>query len=297
MRKDVKPKGIIPAMITPFTESGEIDVSGIKATVDFLVDSGVSGILCNGSTGEAIVLTREERIKVTEATVSAAKGRVQVIAGTGAPSTNETIRLTQDAKTAGADAVLVITPFYEIPNQEGLYAHYDSLAETVDIPILPYNIPQHTGVEIALDTLKRLAEIDNIVGLKDSSGNISQFAEMIRLVGDKISVLTGCDDLLISSFVLGSPGGILALCNIAARMVVDLFESLSAGDLGKARELNFKLHPIARAISVAENFPGPVKEAVSQLGRPAGPTRRPITPLSVKAKEEIRDALRMAELL
>ncbi len=297
MKKEIRLEGVIPAMLTPFTENEEIDVGGIKENVDFLIENGVNGIMCNGSTGEAVTLTKKERIKVIETTVEATKGRVKVIAGTGVPATNETIRLTRDAKSAGADAVMIITPFYEIPTQEGLYKHYETIAEAVDIPIVMYNIPQHTGVEIGLDALKRLVEIDNIVALKDSSGNLSQFTEIIRLVGDKISVLTGCDDLLLSSFVLGSPGAILALCNIAPRLVVDLYRTVKDEKMKKARELNYKLLSIARAISAPENFPAPVKEAVGILGRPAGPTRGPIVKVSEKEKGEIKAALKEAELI
>ncbi len=297
MKKEIRLQGVIPAMLTPFTENEEIDVGGIKENVDFLIENGVNGIMCNGSTGEAVALTKKERIKVIEATVEATEGRVKVIAGTGVPATNATIRLTRDAKSAGADAVMIITPFYEIPTQEGLYKHYETIAEAVDIPIVMYNIPQHTGVEIGLDALKRLVEIDNIVALKDSSGNLSQFAEIIRLVGDKISVLTGCDDLLLSSFVLGCPGAILALCNIAPRLVVDLYRTVKDEKMKKARELNYKLLSIARAISAPENFPAPVKEAVGILGRPAGPTRGPIVKASEKEKEEIKAALKEAELI
>ncbi len=152
MKKGTRIQGIIPAMLTPFTEKGEVDVEGIGQNVDFLIESGVSGIMCNGSTGEAVALTKEERIRVIEATVEAARGRVEVIAGTGAPATARTIELTKDAKSAGADAVMIITPFYEIPNQEGLYKHYESVVEAVDIPIVAYNIPPHTGAEIELHT-------------------------------------------------------------------------------------------------------------------------------------------------
>ena len=297
MVKRMRLEGVIPAMLTPFTENGEINVSGIKENVDFLIDNGVSGIMCNGSTGEAVALTKEERIKVIEVTVEAAKGRVKTIAGTGVPTTNETIKLTRDAKSTGADAAMIITPFYEIPTQGGLYKHYETIAEAVDIPIVMYNVPQHTSVEIGLDVLKKLVEIDNIVALKESSGNLSQFAEIIRLVGDKISVLTGCDDLLLSSFVLGCPGAILALCNIAPRLVVDLYEAVKDEKMEKAKELNYKLLPIARAIGAPENFPAPVKEAVRMLGRPAGPVRGPIVEVSEEEKEEIRIALEEAELI
>lgn len=297
MAKKIKVEGIIPAMLTPFTDKGEIDIDGIRETVDFLIENGVSEIMCLGSTGEAATLTREECIKVTEATVKAISGRVRVMAGTGATSTKEVIERTKEAKSAGADSVMIVTPFYEIPTQEGLYRHYATIAETVDIPIVLYNIPPHTHVEIEPQTLARLAEIDNIVALKDSSGNLSYFAEAMRLVGDKISVLTGGDDITLPCFALGCHGAILALCNIAPRMVVDLYQAVQQKEMAKAEKLFYQLLPIARAISVPENFPAPLKEAVRMLGRPAGLARGPILAVSEPEKEAIRKALKIANLI
>ena len=297
MAKKIKVEGIIPAMLTPFTDKGEIDIDGIRETVDFLIENGVSEIMCLGSTGEAATLTREECIKVTEATVKAISGRVRVMAGTGATSTKEVIERTKEARSAGADSVMIVTPFYEIPTQEGLYRHYATIAETVDIPIVLYNIPPHTHVEIEPQTLARLAEIDNIVALKDSSGNLSYFAEAMRLVGDKISVLTGGDDITLPCFALGCHGAILALCNIAPRMVVDLYQAVQQKEMAKAEKLFYQLLPMARAISVPENFPAPLKEAVRMLGRPAGLARGPILAVSEPEKEAIRKALKIANLI
>jgi 4-hydroxy-tetrahydrodipicolinate synthase len=288
--------GIIPAMLTPFTSSGDLDLDGLKKNVDFLIENGVSQIMCLGSTGEAATLTREECVKVTEATVEAANGRVPVMAGTGATSTREVIERSKEAKSAGADSIMIGTPFYEIPNQDGLYKHYASIAEAVDIPICLYNIPPHTQVEIAPETLEKLAKIGNIQALKDSSGNLSYFAEVMRRVGDKMSILNGGDDITLPCFALGCHGAILALANIAPRMVVDLFQATQQNDKGKSLDIFFKLLPIARAISVAQNFPAPVKEAVNMLGRPAGPARSPIVPVGNSEKEEIKKALQHAGL-
>ncbi len=297
MGKKMKVEGIIPAMLTPFSAEGEVDISGIRENVDFLIKNGVSEIMCLGSTGETATLTREECIKVTEATIKAVDGRVKVMVGTGAPSTKEVIERSREAKTAGADSVMVVTPFYEIPTQEGLYQHYATITEKVDIPIVLYNIPTHTHVEIELQTLARLAEIDNIVGLKDSSGNLSYFAEVMLLVGDKISVLNGSDDIILPCFALGCHGAILALVNIAPRAVVDLYRAVQQKAMTEAQKLYYQLLPIARAISSPENFPAPVKEAVQMLGRPAGPARDPIQPVSIAEKEAIREALKIASLL
>ena len=288
--------GIIPAMLTPFTSSGDLDLAGLKKNVDFLIESGVSQIMCLGSTGEAATLTREECVKVTETTVKAANGRVPVMAGTGATSTREVIERSKEAKSAGADSIMIVTPFYEIPNQEGLYKHYASIAEAVDIPICLYNIPPHTQVEIAPETLERLAKIGNIQALKDSSGNLSYFAEALRRVGDRMAILTGGDDITLPCFALGCHGAILALANIAPRMVVDLFQAVQQQERENSLDIFFKLLPIARAISVAQNFPAPVKEAVNMLGRPAGPARSPIVPLGNSEKEDIKKALQHAGL-
>jgi len=290
-------RGIIPAMLTPFTQNGEVDVSGVKKTVNFLIENEVSAIMCNGSTGEEAALTRDECVRVAEATVAAVDGRVKVIAGAGAPATREVIERSREAKGAGADSVMIVTPFYEIPGQEGLYRHYEAVAEAVDIPIVMYNIPPHTNVEIGLRTLEKLVEIDNIVALKDSSGNLSYFAEVIRTVGDKISVLTGGDDITLPCFTMGCPGAILALANIAPRLLVELYEAVRQNEMERARKLYYQLLPVAQAISAPENFPAPVKEAVSILGRPAGPARSPIIPVGEGEKETIRLALRAAGLV
>ncbi len=290
-------EGIIPAMLTPFTRSGDLDLAGLKENVAFLIENGVSQIMCLGSTGEAATLTREECVKVTEATVKAANGRVPVMAGTGATSTREVIARSKEAKSAGAYSVMIVTPFYEIPNQEGLYKHYAAIAEAVDIPICLYNIPPHTQVEIAPETLEKLAEIDNIVALKDSSGNLGYFAEVMRRVGDKMAILTGGDDITLPCFALGCHGAILALANIAPRMTVDLFQAVQQKEREKALGIFFKLLPISRAISVPQNFPAPVKEAVNMLGRTAGPARSPILPLDDAERGEIKKALQYAGLL
>jgi len=290
-------KGIIPAMLTPFTKSGDLDLDGLKKNVDFLIENGVSQIMCLGSTGEAATLTREECVKIIEATVKAAGGRVPIMAGTGATSTREVIERSKEAKSAGADSVMIVTPFYEIPNQEGLYQHYATIAEAIDIPICLYNIPPHTQVEIAPETLEKLAKIGNIQALKDSSGNLSYFAEVMRRVGDKMAILNGGDDITLPCFALGCHGAILALANIAPRLVVDLFKATQQNEQEKSLDIFFKLLPIARAISVAQNFPAPVKEAVNMLGRAAGPARSPIVPVDNAEKEVIKKALQHAGLL
>ena len=294
--KKLKFEGLMPAIITPMDKDGEIDFEGLKENVEFYLDAGCTGIVANGSTGEAVNLSREERIEVIKKVVEVVRGKVKVIAGTGAPTTNVTLQYTRDAMKAGADAVLVITPFNAIPNKEGLYLHYKAVAE-VGIPVIMYNLPQHTSVEIDLETMGRLVKLDNIVGLKESSGNLSYFAEAIRLFSEDITLISGCDDLILQTLSMGIPALILAFGNIAPRMIIELFNAIKNNDFISAREKYYKLLPMARAIGDSVNFPAPVKEAVRLLGRPSGPPRLSTLPVNQEESEEIRKKLIYAGLL
>jgi len=291
----VKLQGIMPAMLAPFGRKGQLDLEGIKTNAKFFAQVGCTGIACNGSTGEAVNLSREERVAVIQATREAVGRKLLIVAGTGAPTTGEAVQLTRDALDAGADAALVITPFNAIPNKEGLYRHFAEIAQ-LGAPVIVYNLPQHTGVEIDLGTLERLVKLPAIVGIKESSGNMSYFAEIIRRFGGELAPLTGCDDLTFQAFVMGAPGAILAIGNIAPKMLVQMLGLVGAGRVAQARTLYFKLLPIARAISSSVNFPAPVKEAVKLLGRPSGPPRLPILPVDAKEAASIRAALKVAGL-
>jgi len=294
----MKLQGIIPAIITPFKAKGEFDEDAQRENLNFLVKNGVHGLMVNGTTGEAESLSPEERVKNVELAVQASAGKLPVIAGVGVPSTQPTIELAQDAKKAGADAVLIVTPFYLIPNDEGLMKHYKTIASAVDIPIVVYNIPPHTKVNVTPALLERLCkEVPSIVGLKDSYGNVSQFAETVAKVGDKISVLNGCDDLSLPTFIVGAPGAIICLANIAPKMTVEMYDAVRKNDFEKARKIYHKLLPIARGIGSEFNFPAPVKEAINLLGRKAGPPRSPIVPVSSQERENLKTALGYAGLL
>jgi len=294
--KKMKFEGLMPAIITPMDKDGKIDFEGLKKNVEFYLDAGCTGIVANGSTGEAVNLSREERIEVVKKVVQVVKGKVKVIAGTGAPTTNVTIQYTKDAMNAGADAVLVITPFNAIPNKEGLYLHYKEVAE-VGIPVIMYNLPQHTSVEIDLETMGRLVKLDNIVGLKESSGNLSYFGEAIRLFSEDITLISGCDDLILQTLSMGIPALILAFGNIAPKMIIEMYNAIKNNDFVSAREKYYKLLPMARAIGDSVNFPAPVKEAVRLLGRPSGPPRLSTLPVNQEESEEIRKKLIYAGLL
>lgn len=294
--KKMKFEGVMPAMITPMKKDGEIDFEGLEKNVEFYINSGASGIVANGSTGEAVNLSREERIAVIKTVVKIAKGKVIVIAGTGAPTTNVTLNYTKDAMDAGADVALVVTPFNAIPNKEGLFTHYKKVAE-VGIPIIMYNIPHHTGVEIDLETLGRLVKLDNIVGLKESSENLSFFAEVIRLFSKDITLISGFDDLILPVLSIGVSAFILCIADIGLKMIIDLINDVKANDLISAREKFYKLLPIAQYIGNPVNFPASVKEAMHLLGRPSGPPRLSTLPVTKEESKEISKRLIYAGLL
>lgn len=293
----VKIGGLYPAMIAPFDAKGELDVPALKKTVQFLKGEGCRGVVCNGSTGEAGNLTSEERATVIRVTREAGGKDFTIIAGTGTPTTRDTIRLTKEAVAAGADVALVITPYNIIPNKEGLYRHYAAVAD-VGCPVLLYNLPAHTGVAIDFETIERLIKNHrNIIGMKESSGDLAFFAEVMLRFGKDFTAVTGADALFLQTTLMGSPAAILALGNIAPRAIVRVMELAAKGDVEGARSIYFKLVPIAQAISASANFPGPVKEAVKLLGRPAGDPRMPTLPVEKAESEAIRNALRHAELL
>lgn len=291
-------RGIFPAMITPFTEKEGLDETLIRKVVDDLIAFGVHGIMCCGSTGESGALLREERRKVIEWTVDQAKGRVPIVAGTGSSGTKETIEATRDAKDVGADAALIITPYYQIGTDEGVYEHFKAVAKQVDIPIIPYNVPQATLFNLSPSLFVRLVEdIGNIVGVKESSGNTSQLAEIIRLVGERISVLTGNDAGLLSDFVLGCPGAIVAIGNVAPRMAIEIFDSVQNGDMKRARQVYYQLLPVALALDGEANWAARVKEMVRLQSRVAGMVRKPYLPIGDREKKKLHEALKQAKLI
>jgi 4-hydroxy-tetrahydrodipicolinate synthase len=289
--------GIIPAVITPFNGKKETDHEGLEIILRGLVEHGVSGFLINGSTGEAATLSREERIENIQSAGRVARGHAKVLAGVGSPSTAQAIQFAKDARDAGADALIALTPYDIIPNKEGLLEYYKEIAKSVDVPVIAYNLPQHTGVNLGVDTLVELANGNVVAGIKESSGNLANVAQMIDEVGGKISILTGSDDLTLQSFVMGCSGAILALGNLAPKLCVDIFESVQKGDYENAKKLYYRVLPLAQAIGSPENFPAPIKEALRMLEKPAGPCRSPVVPVSAAEKERVRKALEHAGLM
>jgi len=273
-------KGSFVAMITPFTKSNEVDEKGIKELVEFQIKNGTNGIVPCGTTGESPTLSHEEHKKVVELTIKAVAGRVPVIAGTGSNCTKEALDLTSHAKESGADGALIITPYYNKPTQKGLYLHFKKIAEEVDIPIVVYNVPSRTGVNILPETLAELAELKNIVAVKEASGNLDQMTQIVELCGDKITLLSGDDKLLLPLLSIGGKGVISVVANIIPRDVSDVVREFEEGNYQKAKEIFLsKVYPLSNAMFYETN-PIPVKTSVRLMGLPSGDLRLPLAPMS-----------------
>jgi len=292
----MKLKGMFVPNITPFSSNGELDLTALRTCVRFWLKGGVSGLVPCGSNGEAPYLSREERIKVIETVIDEVNGKIPVIAGTGSMSTRETIQFTKDAKDLGVDATLVVTPFYFKPSNKEIHEHYKAVLEAVDIPIVLYSVPKFTGVSLEPTVIAQLAsEHENIVGIKDSSGNLGTITEIIRTVGDKISVLAGTADLALSTLTLGGSGAVVAVANIFPKMCTDLYQSFLKGDYEKASSLQRPISYINEVLVKRHNQLSAIKEALNTLGLPAGYPRKPALPLDDEEKKEIENLIRTTQ--
>jgi 4-hydroxy-tetrahydrodipicolinate synthase len=270
--------GAIVAIVTPF-RNGKVDGPALKKLVEFQIAGGTDGIVPCGTTGESPTLSFEEHERVIDLVVAAAAGRVPVIAGTGSNNTKEAMVLTRYARKAGADAALVITPYYNKPTQEGLYRHFRAVAEAADIPIILYNVPGRTGVNLMPETVARLAAIPNIVGVKEASGNLNQVCDILRLVPRTFCVLSGDDGLFFPMLALGAKGVISVASNVAPRPMADLYDSFAMGEISRAREIHFRLWPLFHALFVETN-PIPVKTGLAMMKRIREEIRLPLCPMS-----------------
>lgn len=271
-------KGSIVAIVTPF-KNGEVDEESLRELVEFQIENGTDGIVPCGTTGEASTLDYDEHDRVIEIVVQQAKKRVPVIAGTGSNSTKEAIEITEHAKRVGADGALLVTPYYNKPSQEGLYRHYKTVAEAVALPQVLYNVPGRTGVNMLPQTVARLAEIPNIVGIKEATGSLQQASEVIALCGDKIDVLSGDDFVTFPMMACGGAGVISVTANIMPAEVAGMIDAFNAGNLEEARRLHLKLLKISNAMFIETN-PVPVKTALGLMGKCADNVRLPLAPMS-----------------
>lgn len=285
-------EGVFPALITPFLRNAgkDLDVDGLRSNIAFLLKSGVHGIVPCGSTGESATLSFAEHEKVIEVSIEEAGGKVPVLAGTGSNNTAEAIRFTRAAKDAGADGVLVISPYYNKPNRSGLIKHYTALAD-LDIPVVIYNVPGRTGQNLGADLIADLAKHPNIVGVKEASGDINQISAIIELTrDDDFAVISGDDGITLPILSLGGAGVISVAANIAPGPMIEMYDAIQRGDYASARTIHFSLAPLFRAMFIESN-PIPVKKASELKGMPAGPVRLPLDEASETTTAKLKEVL------
>ncbi len=268
-------EGAFTALITPFQNNGALDEEGLRANVDFQIEKGIAGLVPVGTTGESATLSHAEHKKVVEIVIDQANGRAPVIAGTGSNSTGEAIELTKHAVDAGADYCLMITPYYNKPTQKGLVAHYKAVAAETEGEIILYNVPSRTGRNMEASTVVELAQIDNIVGIKEASANMEQIMQIIRDAGQSITVLSGDDMTTFPILSVGGKGVISVASNVVPDMMQQMVMDFLAGKLEKSRQMHYRLMRIFKDLFLETN-PGPVKEAMNLLGMAAGPLRLPM---------------------
>jgi 4-hydroxy-tetrahydrodipicolinate synthase len=295
-KMDFQPRGIIPAMVTPVTLDGKINVEALRKLTDYLIKGGVHGLFPVGSQGEFYALTFEEKKRVIEVVVEETKGRVPVYAGTGAVTTRDAVALTKMAEKAGVSAVSILTPFFIRPNEEELFEHYSAIAKATRLPVLLYNNPQRTGVNISAEFVARASRVENIVGIKDSSGDLTLTSEYIRRTNEKFSVLAGRDTLIYGTLCYGGKGAIAATANVAPMVVAEIYEAFQAGDWKRSLKAQFRLAPLRLAFDLG-TFPVVIKEALNLLGIDAGVGIPPVGGITPKAKAELKEILTNMGLL
>jgi len=284
-------KGCFVAIVTPFDARGLLDEVALRNNIDFLIAEGVAGIVPCGTTGESPTLSWEEHNRVVDITVEQTAKRVVVIAGAGSNNTAEAINAADHAKKIGADAILSITPYYNKPTQEGLFRHFKAIAEKVDIPIVVYNVPGRTGVNLKPETLERLCAFDNITTIKEASGDIHQVSEIHRRLGDRITILSGDDSLTLPMLTLGAKGVISVVGNIVPNKMATMISLFEKGDLAGALSIHEELLPLCDAMFIETN-PIPVKTAMNLIGMRAGTLRLPLVEMEKHNKEKLLAVLR-----
>ncbi|MDH5767349.1 MAG: 4-hydroxy-tetrahydrodipicolinate synthase [Nitrospirota bacterium] len=288
-------KGSIVAIVTPF-KKGKVDEKALGDLIEWHIAQGTNAIVPCGTTGEAATLDYKEHYRVIDLTVKTVNKRIPVIAGTGANATDETIMITKEAKKSGADAALLVTPYYNKPTQEGLYRHYKAVAEAVDIPIVLYNVPGRTAVNMLPPTVARLAEIKNIVAIKEATGDMKQVSEVIRLCGDRITVVSGDDFTTLPLLALGGKGVISVTANVAPKDVSQMCSLWMKGQHDKARAIHYKLEPLNAAMFIETN-PIPAKTALAIMGKIQEEFRLPLCEMSSVNKEKLRKVLGDSRLI
>ncbi len=282
-------RGAITALVTPF-KNGKVDEKALRELIEFQIAAGIDGLVPCGTTGESPTLTHDEHDRVIEITIDAVKKRVPVIAGTGSNSTAEALRLTKHACDAGADGALIACPYYNKPTQEGIYKHFQLIAQNVPIPIIPYNIPGRTGVNMSPELIARLAKISNVVGVKEASGSLKQMNDVIDLCGPDFDVLSGDDGMTLPLMAIGGKGIISVASNIVPADMAALVDAADAGDMAKARSLHQKMSPLFDVLFIEVN-PTPVKAALSMMGRIEYEYRLPLCEMAPENYDKLKKVM------
>jgi 4-hydroxy-tetrahydrodipicolinate synthase len=289
-------KGSIVAIVTPMHADGSLDLPGLRKLIDWHIAEGTDGIVIVGTTGESATVSVEEHCELIRVAVEHTAGRIPIIAGTGGNSTAEAIKLTECAKEVGADAALLVVPYYNRPTQEGMYRHFKAIAEAVDLPIILYNVPGRTVADMSNDTVARLAAIPNIIGIKDATGNIGRGTELLKMVPKSFAVYSGDDPTAMALMFCGGAGNISVTANVAPRAMHELCVAAMAGDIAKAIAINNQVLPLHQKLFVEPN-PVPVKWAMAEMGLIPEGIRLPLAPLGSEFHDTVRNALRAAGVL
>ena len=297
----MKFEGTYVAMVTPFTKDLEIDEGGFRSNINYLIEKGVNGLVGAGTTGESATVNHEEHQKIIDILVDEVDGRVETVAGTGSNATSEALSLTEYADDAGADSALLITPYYNKPQQHAVVEHYRTIAEQTDIPIIAYNVPSRTGLNMDVDTIVELAKIDGIDAVKEASGSVDKVSDIYRALThegleDDFNILSGEDSLTLPLMAVGATGVISASANVDARRMVLMVDSILNDDYERAMELHYEMVELIRALFIETN-PVPVKTAMRLMGLPAGPFRQPLADMKEENLEVLKKALKDSGLI
>jgi 4-hydroxy-tetrahydrodipicolinate synthase len=284
-------RGSIVALVTPFTANGELNTEKVKELVNFHIEKGTSGLVPCGTTGESPTLSEQEKEQLFETVVNVANGKIPVIAGTGTNDTVKSLKMTKFAKKIGADAALVITPYYNKPTQEGLYRHFMHIADNVELPIVVYNVPGRTGVNISPETVERLASHENIVGIKEASGNLGQISEIRSRCGEHITILSGDDNLTLPILSVGGKGVISVTANVVPDLMSEMVQAFERNDHARALSIHNKLETLNKVLFIETN-PIPIKTAMNLMGFDMGGFRLPLCEMSAAHEKELQAVLK-----
>lgn len=296
----MKLEGTTVAMVTPFTREDTVDEEGMRENMNYLLERGVNGLLAAGTTGESATITHQEQKKMMDILVDEVKGKAAAVAGAGSNSSKEALDLVKYAEDVGADYALVITPYYNKPQPHGLYEHYKMLTESTDIPIIVYNVPSRTGTDIDVETIGKVAQLDNIVAIKEANPNLDKVSQIIQKIDqlgvDDFLVLSGNDNLTLPMISQGCKGVISVVGNVDPARMSEMVKKALEGDFEGAKNLHYELYDLMKVLFVESN-PVPAKAALNMMGRPAGHVRMPLAPLKDESQEKLRKVLLDLQLI